>query len=1469
MSTLDNLRREAKRWLKALRAKDPSARERWRRAYPAASDDPTLRDVQHALARELGEESWTSLKASVAKRAEEARTAGSTSHDAELGARLIEFACWDHHTHGIQSYRSNQCSAMRLLSRRPDLARQSFFTAIVCGDLDHVRSVLEREPDLAVRQGGPRGWTPLLYLCFARLPVPALDETAVAIARELLDRGADPNAHYMAGSSRYTALVGVAGEGEQDAPRDQPFKEDLYRLLLERGAGPYDIQVLYNTHFSGEMLWWLKLTYAHDEQRGALDAWRDPEWSMFGMGGHGPGSYFVLRAAIEKNNLELARWALARGADPNVTSSTHPKFKPRHSLHQEAVLRGRMELASLLASHGADTTPAVLQGEEQLIAAVLRLDRPAVDSYLREHPEARTSPAALFAAAQLDRADAVAMLLDAGVPIEVEDDSGQRALHVAAGHNAIHVARLLIERGAEIDPRERQWHSTPLGFASYGDHREMIELLVAVSRNVWSLASLGAIDRLREVLREEPERAREVSPNGATPLMWLPDDEQKAEAVVELLAQHGADPSARTKPEGLTATELARRRGLDGAARRLAAAAGTPWSDLPAEVSAPTPALDKYERLARDLAVAFETGEPSSMQRLMEHYGRRVTWEELREGVRHRLTTLPAADVPNGYFALPHARLIVAREAGFANWSELAEALSSTSSSGQTTFTSYTPTIAPGMIMPVEVAADLPVRMRDGSQTSTQEIWSMLNACRDGDLQQVTGLLAKTPALLLCDYNYMTPLHLAVREGHYEIVRLLAERGAANSNYVTYPYRESLITLARDRGYDGIVELLESWYAREDKTRPDEEGGAIDAGRDEDRIRFERLVTQDALPEVERMVRARPELALDPFAAWFEGILAMPANRGNRRMIELLMEYGARVPQVTKWGPEYYFKRFEIAEFFIERGMNPNHMNVHHTTLLHEMAFRGDMRKATLLLDAGADIDAVDEEFRSTPLGLAARFDNRAIVELLLSRGADPNRAGAAWATPLEWARKKGHADIAERLRRAGAHDGRPKSRPADRPKRETDVMARVGVALDTHDAALLRQLMREHREVFEQHWPYWLELEPETIVARARPPRWLPVRPEMEHIQVEVEAAGGDEAARLEVARSYGADSWERLVLACQLIDAIWRDDAERVRAIIESYPYLLHEDAGIRHSNWGPPMAYAANLGRNRIVRMLHDMGAEDIQWALDRAVLQGQADTARMLYELGARADAAMLEGPAETLNPRGMELLLDLGVTLTPENAPVAMVLQGYGRNPSGKHQILEMFVRHGITLPDTAPMAVHRGRIDRLESHLRRDPNLFSRTFAHEAIFPPELGCHADHSLALHGTPLDGAGLLHMCVEYGEIEIIRGMLERKADVNLRARVDADGFGGHTPLFGCVVSMYGGHRRTADIAALLLDHGADPHVRASLRKGVRFSDDESVHEYRNVTPAEWGERFHDRSLVNEPALQLLIERVRART
>jgi hypothetical protein len=44
---------------------------------------------------------------------------------------------------------------------------------------------------------------------------------------------------------------------------------------------------------------------------------------------------------------------------------------------------------------------------------------------------------------------------------------------------------------------------------------------------------------------------------------------------------------------------------------------------------------------------------------------------------------------------------------------------------------------------------------------------------------------------------------------------------------------------------------------------------------------------------------------------------------------------------------------------------------------------------------------------------------------------------------------------------------------------------------------------------------------------------------------------------------------------------------------------------------------------------------------------------------------------------------------------------------------------------------------------------------------------------------------------------------------------------------------------------------------------LRKRLRFVDDESEHQYRDVTPLSWGRRFHDQDWVNQAVVRLITE------
>jgi ankyrin repeat protein len=354
---------------------------------------------------------------------------------------------------------------------------------------------------------------------------------------------------------------------------------------------------------------------------------------------------------------------------------------------------------------------------------------------------------------------------------------------------------------------------------------------------------------------------------------------------------------------------------------------------------------------------------------------------------------------------------------------------------------------------------------------------------------------------------------------------------------------------------------------------------------------------------------------------------------------------------------------------------------------------------------------------------------------------------------------------------------------------------------------------------------------------------------------------------AQLVVARSYHASSWTRLVQCCELINAIWDDDLDAVERLVNANPNLLTDTADIHGEHWGPPMRSAAFLQRRRITRRLDELGASGLAFAFDRAGLRDRLQEA--------------LGGAAYTLSVRDTEFVLRMGARVGQGAAtPVEAVIGSDSRRPADKRRILAIYEEHGYVYPGTPVMAFHRGRFDLLEQHLARDPGLLSRRFAIQEIFPPDVGCGQQPYEAM-GTPVDGGTLLHLAVYWDELDMATWLLDHGADPNARAAMDADGFGGFTPLFNSVVSQagfwinypHGREARPGDAAftELLLSRGADPGVRASIR--MRLGEghgDTRLREFRDVTPLEWGRRFsreqlpgkHRESLfVNTAAMRLL--------
>ncbi|MEP6917211.1 MAG: hypothetical protein ABJC89_16280 [Acidobacteriota bacterium] len=79
---------------------------------------------------------------------------------------------------------------------------------------------------------------------------------------------------------------------------------------------------------------------------------------------------------------------------------------------------------------------------------------------------------------------------------------------------------------------------------------------------------------------------------------------------------------------------------------------------------------------------------------------------------------------------------------------------------------------------------------------------------------------------------------------------------------------------------------------------------------------------------------------------------------------------------------------------------------------------------------------------------------------------------------------------------------------------------------------------------------------------------------------------------------------------------------------------------------------MTYAANLGRNGIIRLLHSHGANDLQSATGPAALQGEVETVHMLYDMAGRPslEKLTLAGPAKTLSVEGTAVLFTLGARI---------------------------------------------------------------------------------------------------------------------------------------------------------------------------------------------------------------------------
>ena len=418
----------------------------------ARSTDFSEADAELVIARRYGFATWRQLETFV------------TLEDG--GSDFQQLACLAY----FQSDRpANRERARSMLDADPMLGTRDIWSAACVGDAQAVVGFLDTDPSLVDRRGGHFDWEPLLYACYSRLDV--AQGSTLAVARRLIERGANPNAYYMwGGQYRFTALTGAFGEGEM-GPVNQPKHQDcdaLAKLLLDAGADPNDSQALYNTMFTPpsrclEMLLKYGLNGEHRnnwllEEDGQLV--ENPERVLA----------YQLRWAVRNHHVERARLLIENGADLSIDAGDG------RTLFEAAMRGGHPDLAQYLADHGAAT--ARVDAASRFVAACMGADEGTARKLLEEQSDLVTrtqadDPQLIVDAAGSNRLAAVRLMLDLGFDPDTGDSTPTAPLHQAAFHGHLEMVKLLIDGGARLDVRDAHHAGTPLEWAVVAGQAEV------------------------------------------------------------------------------------------------------------------------------------------------------------------------------------------------------------------------------------------------------------------------------------------------------------------------------------------------------------------------------------------------------------------------------------------------------------------------------------------------------------------------------------------------------------------------------------------------------------------------------------------------------------------------------------------------------------------------------------------------------------------------------------------------------------------------------------------------------------------------------------------------------------------------------------------------------------------------------------------------------------------------------------
>ncbi|XP_040217940.1 ankyrin-3 isoform X1 [Rana temporaria] len=277
-------------------------------------------------------------------------------------------------------------------------------------------------------------------------------------------------------------------------------------------------------------------------------------------------------------------------------------------------------------------------------------------------------------------------------------------------------------------------------------------------------------------------------------------------------------------------------------------------------------------------------------------------------------------------------------------------------------------------------------------------------ACKKNRTKVMELLLKHGASIQAVTESGLTPIHVAAFMGHVNIVSQLTHHGASPN--ATNVRGETALHMAARAGQSEVVRyLLQNGAQVEAKAKDDQTPLHISARLGKADI-VQQLLKQGACPDAATTSGYTP--------------LHLASREGHDDVASGLLDHGASYSIVTKKGftPLHVaakYGKLEVAKLLLQKSASPDAAGKTGLTPLHVAAHYDNQKVALLLLDKGASPHGAAKN-GYTPLHIAAKKNQMEIATTLLEYGADANAMTKQGIAPIHLAAQEGHVDMVSLL---------------------------------------------------------------------------------------------------------------------------------------------------------------------------------------------------------------------------------------------------------------------------------------------------------------------------------------------------------------------------------------------------------------------------------------------------------------------